>query len=134
MRRLLWHWAISAGALWLTVLALSPGHVSMPNGWSALWIAPLLGLVNALVGLVAWIIKLVAFPINLLTLGCFGFVLSFVLYTVAVFGLFKEGGPLAGSMKVESLVWAIVLSIVMALFSTVLNMVLPGKRRSEREE
>jgi putative membrane protein len=130
MRRILWHWLISAGALWLTLVALS-GGIHVHNGWNVLWIAPLLGLVNAVVGMISWVIKVIALPVNLLTLGCFGFVLSFILYTVSVYGLFKEQGALAGAMTVDGFWWAVALSIVMALFSSVLNMVLPGKSQRD---
>jgi uncharacterized membrane protein YvlD (DUF360 family) len=130
MRRILWHWIISAGALWITVSLLQE-HIHVHNPWNVLWIAPLLGLVNMVVGVVTWLISLLAFPITLLTLGCFGFVLSFVLYAVAVYGLFSPEGPLSSSMTVESFAWAAALSAVMALFSWVLNMVLPGKKSSD---
>jgi uncharacterized membrane protein YvlD (DUF360 family) len=128
MRRIVWHWIISAFALWLTVTALS-GHIVMANPWSVLWIAPLLGLVNFGVGIITWVISLLAFPITVLTLGCFGFVISFILYTVAILALFGPGKGLADAMTVENFFWAMVLSAVMALFSSVLNMLLPGKDR-----
>ena len=132
MRRLLWHWIISAGALWLAASFLSPS-VLIPHWYDALWIAPLLGLVNVIVGLVNGIISILALPITILTLGCFGFILSFVLNAVAIFGLFNKPsdaiqytGPLHQYMTVNGLAAALFLSVIMALFSTVLNMVLPG--------
>lgn len=122
MKRLLWHWIISAIALVVAAAALQKGvHI---NPWyHALWIAPLLGLVNALVGGVSGVISFIALPVNLLTLGCFGFVLSFILYTLMVFWL---GSGRIGSFIVDGFWWAAALAIVMALFSSVLNMVLPG--------
>jgi uncharacterized membrane protein YvlD (DUF360 family) len=128
MRRIVWHWIISAFALWLTVAALS-GHITMTNPWSVLWVAPLLGLVNFGVGLITWVISAMAFPITVLTLGCFGFIISFILYTVAVYTLFGPTGGLSDTMRVENFFWAMILSAVMALFSSVLNMLLPGKDR-----
>lgn len=129
MRRIFWHWAISAIILLLAAYALKP-HVEIYGFLNALWVAPLLGLVNAVVGFVAGIIKLVAFPVNALTLGCFGFVVSFFLYSATIYLLMhKPEGPLSSAMSVENLLWAMALAALMALVSTVLNMVLPGKSK-----
>ncbi|HEY3376756.1 MAG TPA: phage holin family protein [Armatimonadota bacterium] len=127
MKRLLWHWLISAAALWLTAMALHNG-VTINPWWHVLWLAPLLGLVNVLVGAVANILAWIAFPVNLLTLGCFGFVLSFVGYALAINYLGKN----LAVFHVASFSWAAALAIIMALFSTVLNMVLPGGRAGRR--
>ena len=132
MRRLFWYWLISALALWLAAYVV-PG-VKIAHWYDALWIAPLLGLVNMLVGVLTWIISLLALPITLLTLGCFSFIVSFFLYVFALYFLFfsKTGSlnPYMSYVGSGSGWGAVVLfAIVMALFSTVLNMVLPGKKR-----
>ncbi len=126
MKRMVWHWIISALALWLSVLALTP-HVSITNPWNILWLAPLIGLVNALVGIVVAVIKIIALPVNLLTLGCFGFVLSFVMNGLAVYFLSTS---MNGIMRIDSPPWGwgTALVFLMAVFGMLLNMVLPGKR------
>lgn len=129
MRRLLWYWIISAGALLLAVLALRP-NVDITPLWQVIWLAPLLGLVNVLVGGVTSIISLIAFPVNLLTLGCFGFVLSFLGNVLVIYYL-GTAHRLA-AFHVKSFLWAAALAILMALFSAVLNMLLPGKETRRR--
>ncbi|MHB9026726.1 MAG: phage holin family protein [Armatimonadota bacterium] len=133
MKSLLWHWVISTLALILAAMALSKGvHLSPLH---ALWIAPLFGIINAIVGGIAGIISFLATPLNLLTLGCFGFVLSSVLYTTAIY-LLGKNPSLVSVFQVDSFLWALSLAIVMALFSTVLNIVLPGnpERKKKKQE
>lgn len=130
MKRHLWHWIISAIALWAAIGVLK--GVDLPNPWNAIWIAPLLGLVNLAVGMVSSVLSFFFGCVNVLTLGAFGFILSFILYTVAVYYLGKTGGPLAPYMPVDSLPWAMALAAVMGLFSSLLNIFLP-KPRKERK-
>ena len=127
MKRLLWHWVISALALFLTAQVLHPG-VTITPWYHVLWLAPLLGLVNVVVGLLAKILSLVAFPVNLLTLGCFGFLLSFVIYIGAIWFLGNTTGALRPMFQVNTFLAAAELAVVMALFGSVLNMLLPGKK------
>ncbi len=127
MRRLFWHWAISAIALVLTAAAI---HVPITPWYNAIWLAPIFGLVNVIVGFLVNIISIILLPLNLLTLGCFGFILSFGLYTLALYWLCNTAtGPLAFALSIPSWTTAALLAIIMALFSTVLNMVLPGGKR-----
>jgi uncharacterized membrane protein YvlD (DUF360 family) len=128
MKRLFWHWAISAIAL-VVAVAVVPG-ITFVRGWyDAVWLAPLLGLVNLAVGFVAAILKLFFGLVNLLTLGLLGFIISFVLYGTAIYWLgHPPDGPLADIMRVSSWIDAVILAVIMALFSIVLNMVLPGKK------
>jgi len=128
MKRLFWHWVISAIALVIAV-AIVPG-ISFARGWyDAIWIAPLLALVNLAVGFIASIFKLFFALANLLTLGILGFVISFVLYVTAIYWLgHPPDGPLTEIFRVSTWLDAGKLAIIMALFSIVLNMVLPGKK------
>ncbi|MHB9134061.1 MAG: phage holin family protein [Armatimonadota bacterium] len=125
MKRLFWHWAISAITLLLAAAALQKG-VHITPWYHVIWLAPLLGLVNLVVGGIAGIISMVAMPVNLLTLGCFGFVVSFILYVLSIYWL-GHWAKLS-SFQVDNFYWAAALAIVMALVSTLLNMVLPGKK------
>jgi uncharacterized membrane protein YvlD (DUF360 family) len=126
MRRLFWHWFISAIALMLTAAAL---QISIRPWWNALWLAPLFGVVNGVVGALAGVISFIALPVNMLTLGCFGFVVSFLLNVAALFFLCGPTGPFHDALPVASFPQAALFSVILALFSTVLNMVLPGKGR-----
>jgi putative membrane protein len=125
MRRIFINWVVSALALLLAAAALKQG-VDINPWWHVIWIAPLLGLINALVGGISGLISFFALPVNILTLGCFGFVLSFVLYAVAIYLL---GQNLNQIFVVKSFWWAVALAAVMALFSAVLNIILPKDER-----
>lgn len=122
MKRLFWYWLISSLALYLTVLALK-GGVKIDPIINVLWLAPLLGLVNTLVGGLSRLLSLIAFPVNVMTLGCFGFLLSFVGYILAIMAMSNK----LTVFDVSSFWWGAALSVVMALFSSLLNMVLPSK-------
>ncbi len=129
MRRLFWHWFISALALMCAAAAL---HVNITPWYNAIWLAPLFGLINGLVGALAAIISLLALPVTVLTLGCFGFVVSFLLNVTAIYLLCGPTGPLNHVLPLGGqypFLQAVELAIVLALFSTVLNMLLPGKKR-----
>ncbi len=129
MKRLLWNWIISAAALGISA-ALLPNYVQMHNPLNVLWIAPLLGLVGVITGMLSWVIKLIAFPVNLLTLGCFGFIVSFLLYVLAIFTLMNgHQAPLAAYMSVNNFGGAAALAVVMAVVSGVLNIVIPVKKQ-----
>ncbi|MHB0938392.1 MAG: phage holin family protein [Armatimonadota bacterium] len=129
MKRLFWHWAISAIALVFAVAVVQPG-IKFERGWyDAIWIAPLLGLINLAVGFVASILKLFFGLANLLTLGILGFIVSFLLYVIAIYWLgHPPTGPLAEVFSVQGIFDAGKLAVIMALFSTVLNIILPGKK------
>ncbi|HOF87264.1 MAG TPA: phage holin family protein [Armatimonadota bacterium] len=122
MRRTFINWVISALALLLAAAALR-GGVAITPWWHVIWLAPALGLINAIVG---GLIGFFGFPLNLLTLGCFGFVASFLLYAAAIYLLQQYT---RGILTVESFGWALALAAVMALFSAVLNMFLGGDDR-----
>jgi len=135
MKRIFWHWIISALALLLAAYVV-PG-VKITHWYDVIWIAPLLGLVNMVVGLLTWIISLLALPITLVTLGCFSFVVSFFLYVFSLYYLFfSKTGSFSHYMSYVGTGsgWgaAVLFAVVMALFSSVLNMVLPGKDARRR--
>lgn len=128
MKRMLWNWLISAAALAIAALLLS-SKVHVYNYLNVLWIAPLLGLVGVVVGILSFFIKVIAFPVNFLTLGCFGFIVSFLIYALALYVLMNQHGPLANYMKVDGFAGAAELAAVMAVVSAVLNVILPVKKR-----
>ena len=131
MRRLFWYWAISAVALVLAVAVVR--QVTLAHWYDAIWIAPILGLVSLGVGLVTNIFTFIFGLVNLLTLGLLGFVLSFVLYTLALYWLGRQpDGPLADYLMVQDVWGAMLLAALMGLFSMLLNMVLPGRKSRKR--
>jgi len=125
MKRIFWYWVISSVTLIVAAMLLSP-HVKILSWVNILWIAPLLGLVNAIVGVIAGIIKLLAFPVNFCTLGLFGFIVSFLLYSLAIYWLMHPpSGSLSNSISVDSLPWAMALAVLMAIVSSILSMFTP---------
>lgn len=122
MRRFFWQWIISAIALWLTIAALR-GGVHLSEWYHVLWLAPLLGLLNGVVSFVNGIINLLALPVNLVTLGCFGFLLGLLLNGVAIYLL---GANIPGIFQVDSVWWGLALAVVLAMVNSVLNVVLGG--------
>jgi len=133
MKRILWNWIISAAALAIAALLL-PKWVHVHNYLNVLWIGPLLGLVSVLVSVLSWLIKLIAFPVNCLTLGCFGLIVSFLLYALALFVLMNPFGPLAFAMTVDGFAGAAALAAVMAVVSAVLGVILPVRKRDGYNE
>lgn len=129
MKRLIWHWVIAAAALYLTSLVMQQ-WVTINPWYTVFWLAPLLGLINVVVGFLARILAWIAFPVNLLTLGCFGFILSFFCYAVAIHYLGSNNR--LESFHVSSLWASIGFAIVMALFSSIINIALPGKDERRR--
>ncbi len=129
MKRILWNWIISAAALAIAALLL-PKQVQVHNFLNVLWIAPLLGLVGVVVGVLSWFVKAIAFPVNLLTLGCFGFIVSFLLYVLALYVLMNnEHSALSPYMTVNGFGGAAALAAVMAVVGAVLIIILPVKKR-----
>jgi uncharacterized membrane protein YvlD (DUF360 family) len=64
------------------------------------------------------------------TLGCFGFVLSFVINGIAVYYLSLQ---LPAIFHVNSLWYGIALVVLMSVFNGLLNMVLPRRKRRTRQ-
>ncbi len=72
MRKALLRWIINAVAIWAAILIV-PG-LNADGGWTVyLWVALILGLVNALI---APVVKLLTCPLILLTLGLFTLVIN----------------------------------------------------------
>ncbi len=124
MRNLLLRWVISAVALLLTAYALREGvHIS--HWYHAFWLALVLGIVGGLVGFVNFIIKIFALPINLITLGCFGFVVGLLLNGIAVYWVSQHT---EGILTIKSIWWGVAFVVVLSLISGLLNMLFPKKR------
>jgi putative membrane protein len=98
---------INAFAVWLAAKIL-PG-VSVKNYGYALWVAILLGLVNATIGR---LLKFLAFPFNWLTLGLVNFIIS-VLMIMLVDKLVK-------GFEVKSFWWAVLFAILLSIVNNIL--------------
>jgi putative membrane protein len=97
--------AISAFGLWVAS-KLVPG-VQIDDGWTLIWAALLLGIVNALVRPIALLITL---PLTLLTLGLFILVINAAMFSLVAamldgFRLSGFGAALLGALVVSITSW-----------------------------
>jgi len=123
MRRALLRWVINAVAVWAAIVIV-PG-LSAEDEWTVyLWVALILGLVNALI---APVLKLLTCPLILLTLGLFTLVINGAMLWLA--GVISREVGLG--FYVRDLWAAILGSLVISAVSSVLSM-LTGANREER--
>jgi len=106
MLRMLFHWFMTALAVWLTSRVVPGFYVDGPT--AALIAAVVIGLVNATLGL---FLKVVTFPLTILTLGIFWLIINAVMLKLA--SAFVPGFHIQGF---AAAFWgAIVLSLVNVL-------------------
>ena len=106
MLRMLFHWFMTALAVWLTSRVVPGFYVDGPT--AALIAAVVIGLVNATLGL---FLKVVTFPLTILTLGIFWLIINAVMLKLA--SAFVPGFHIRGF---AAAFWgAIVLSLVNVL-------------------
>ena len=123
MRQALLRWAVNAVAIWVAIIIV-PG-LSAEGGWTVyLWVALILGLVNALI---APIVKLLTCPLILLTLGLFTLVINGAMFWLAG-AISRELGL---GFYVHDLWAAILGALVVSVVSFFLS-VLTGVRRGDR--
>lgn len=90
MRWFLFRWILATGALWGTASIL-PTCVRLQGLLPAFLATAVIGLLNALVRPILFIFRVVTFPINLLTLGLFSLLTSFVMNTLIFWGVGRSG-------------------------------------------
>ena len=113
--RLLFHWILSALAVWI-VAHVVPG-ISVSGPVAALIAAAVIGLVNATLGM---LLKVITFPLTIVTLGLFWFVINALMLELAA--AFVPG------FQVRGFVAAFIGAIVLSLVSSVLQwLILPRK-------
>ena len=118
MLRMIFHWFITALAVWLTSRVVPGFYV---DGASAALIAAIaIGLVNATLGL---FLKIVTFPLTIVTLGIFWLIINAVMLKLA--SAFVPGFNIRGFMA--AFLGAIVLSLVNMLLKW---LVIPPKNRA----
>ena len=125
MRRLLLRWVINAVAVYAAI-KLVPGISAGGNWTTYLWIALILGLVNAII---APIIKALTCPLILLTLGLFTLVINgLMLWLTSLIGT-----ALGLDFGVNGFLPAFLGGLVISVVSFVLS-VLTGVNRKERRD
>lgn len=124
MRRILWNWVISSIALWLGATILYPEiKITTPPYYNIFWVAALLGLTNVLVSFLTALIKLLTLPVNVITMGCFGFFLSLVMNGTALYFVSTVMAP--EIFHITSFYWGLTLAVLMSVFSSILTVILP---------
>jgi putative membrane protein len=106
--KLLVHWLVNAGAVGITAYLLPGVHVT--DFWTALVVAVVLGIVNAIIKPILLILTL---PITLVTLGLFILVINAAM--VLLVGLLVPG------FTVTNFWWALAFGLVLSLVNSVLH-------------
>ena len=112
---LLLHWVLTAVILML-VDAILPG-IAISGFGTALIAALVMGLVNFFIRPV---LALLTLPLNLLTLGLFSFVLNAIMFAIVAW--------LVPGFEVANFISALIGSLLLALMTSVLGMLLPDRR------
>ena len=118
MLRMIFHWFITALAVWLTSRVVPVFYVDSAS--AALIVAVAIGLANATLGL---LLKVVTFPLTIVTLGIFWLIINAVMLKLA--SAFVPGFNIRGFMA--AFLGAIVLSLVNMLLKW---LVIPPKGRA----
>ncbi len=125
MTKFFLRWAINGVALYVAVRFV-PG-IDLQGEWtSIIWLALIIGLLNALV---RPILKLLAFPLILLTLGLFTIVINTIvlMLTSSIGQAFNLGLTVDGFWP--ALLGSVVISLVSIVLSLILRDELKGKRK-----
>jgi len=125
MTKFFLRWAINGVALYVAVRFV-PG-IDLQGEWtSIIWLALIIGLLNALV---RPILKLLAFPLILLTLGLFTIVINTIvlMLTSSIGQAFNLGLTVNGFWP--ALLGSVVISLVSIVLSLILRDELKGKRK-----
>lgn len=117
LTRILLRLLVLAGAIWLTAWLLPDVHVR--GGFvTYLWIAVLFSLVNMFIGP---ILRLIALPFTIVTLGLFALVVN-----AALIGITAR---LSTDFNIRGFWTAVLAAILIAVFSAVLNLFVPDRRK-----
>lgn len=104
---------INTLAVLFTAYILPGIHLS--GFWSALFVAIVLGIVNAIIRPIIFILTL---PINILTLGLFSFVImGLMVYLVSA---------LVPGFKVDNFGWAILFALIVSIINWLLWKIIPS--------
>jgi putative membrane protein len=120
--------AATAIAFAILVNVLPPSMVEFKGGAVELvLLAIVFGLVNAFIKPV---VKILSFPITMMTLGLFGFVINAALLLVVAYAAdkvakihFTVGGFPGGGITADTILGAVVASVVLGVISTIVGLV-----------
>ena len=125
MTKFFLRWAINAIALYVAVQFVS--GIDFQGSWTGLlWLALIIGLLNALV---RPLLKLLAFPLIILTLGLFAIVIN----TIVLMLTSAIGQALNLGLSVDGFWSALLGSIVISLVSVVLSLILRDELKGKRK-
>ena len=125
MTKFFLRWAINGVALYVAVRFV-PG-IDLQGEWtSIIWLALIIGLLNALV---RPILKLLAFPLILLTLGLF----TIVINTIVLMLTSSIGQAFNLGLTVDGFWPALLGSVVISLVSIVLSLILRDELKGRRK-
>jgi putative membrane protein len=110
------YWVLTAVVL-LIVDAILPG-IAISSFGTALVAALIMGLVNFFIRPV---VSLLTLPLNLLTLGLFSFIINAIMFALVAW--------LVPGFEVSNFMNALLGSILMALMTSVLGTIMPGRSR-----
>ncbi|MBN1584917.1 phage holin family protein [Candidatus Uhrbacteria bacterium] len=113
------NWLVSALAIFAAAYLLP--QVSVDSFWTALVLAVVLGLINAILKPILLILTL---PVNILTLGLFTFVINGLLIMLA--------SGLTPGFSVGSFWWAMLFSLVLSLINGFLKTLAEPDREDRR--
>jgi putative membrane protein len=128
MRALLLRWILLSIAVWAAASILPEAMVGLDQVWEAALAAAVIGLLNALLKPVLFVFRIVTFPINLLTLGLFGLVVSFVMNVIIFWGV----GQWMPGFRVHGIVGAAAGAAIMSAVNGVLMLLAPERRERRR--
>ena len=125
MTKFFLRWAINAIALYVAVQFVA--GINFEGSWTGLlWLALIIGLLNALVRPV---LKLLAFPLIILTLGLF----TVVINTIVLMLTSSIGQAFNLGLTVDGFWSALLGSIVISLVSVVLSLILRDELKGRRK-
>ncbi len=105
---------LSALAVFVSAKILPGVHIE--GLMASIWVALLLGLVNAVI---RPILLAVSLPINVVTLGIFTFVINALMILLV--------DTLVGSFTVDNFWWALIFSLVLSAISSIIHAVVPTR-------
>jgi len=117
-------WAINALALWVAILVV-PG-IDFDGDWTGLlWLALIIGLLNALV---RPLLKFLTCPLILLTLGLFTIVINTILLMLTS----SIGQALNLGLSVDGFWPAVLGSIVISIVSVIMSLILRDELKGKK--
>jgi putative membrane protein len=132
VRALLLRWVLAVVALVVTGALLDSHGVHVAINLGVFVVVLILAFANALVKPLLFLLKLITLPLNILTLGVWGFVLSLIV-NVLVFYFVGRFGWVPG-FRVDGLAAAALGALLMSVINACLLALVPERRRYRGDE